>query len=160
LPAERLLDGGLGTLPLAPISAVTEADLPHVIARMKDRLSGRMQRPRAERLWMATYVLMGLRYSEALANQLLQEVLTMEESVTYQGIIRRGKVEGERQALLRLGRKHFGDPPAEVVAALDAIQEIQKLEELLLRVEEVASWPELLDLPAPWARSRRGKRKP
>jgi hypothetical protein len=44
---------------LAPISAVTEAALPGVVAREA--------RPAvAEELWTATYVLMGLRYQEAL----------------------------------------------------------------------------------------------
>ena len=41
LPPESLLTGGLALLPLAPISAVTEADLPTIIQRMKRRLSGR-----------------------------------------------------------------------------------------------------------------------
>src|SRR5205823_3141389 len=34
LSPEQLLTGGLGTLPLAPISNVTEADLPDVIERL------------------------------------------------------------------------------------------------------------------------------
>jgi hypothetical protein len=44
LPVEPLLAGGPGTLPLAPISAVGEADLPGVIRRMKERLSEPRQR--------------------------------------------------------------------------------------------------------------------
>jgi hypothetical protein len=35
-----------------------------------------------------------------MARHLLQEVLTMEESVTYQGIIRKGEVKEARKILL------------------------------------------------------------
>jgi hypothetical protein len=38
LPPQRLLAGGLGTLPLAPISAVTESELPDIIKKMAQRL--------------------------------------------------------------------------------------------------------------------------
>src|SRR5947209_7170214 len=38
LPLARLLAGGLGTLPLAPISAVTPEQLPGIIQQMKARL--------------------------------------------------------------------------------------------------------------------------
>jgi predicted transposase YdaD len=38
LSAASLLAGGLGTLPLAPISNVTQAELPDVIDRLKERL--------------------------------------------------------------------------------------------------------------------------
>ena len=41
LSPEPLLTGGLALMPLAPISAVTEADLPGIIKRMERRLSGR-----------------------------------------------------------------------------------------------------------------------
>src|SRR5205823_1648072 len=41
VPAEPLLKGGVGTLPLAPIAAVTEGELPGIIQRMERRLSGR-----------------------------------------------------------------------------------------------------------------------
>jgi hypothetical protein len=36
IPPAMLLEGGLGALPLAPISAVTEAELPGIIERMKE----------------------------------------------------------------------------------------------------------------------------
>jgi hypothetical protein len=152
LPAERLLAGGPGVLPLAPLSAVSEAELPGVIARIRERLGGKRLRPQATRLWTATYVLMGLRYPEALAHRLLQEVLTMEDSVTYQAII----AQGERKLLLLQGRKRFGEPPPEATAALEAIKEVPKLEELGVRLFQASSWQELLDLPAP--RTRRQKK--
>ncbi len=77
----------------------------------------------------ATYVLLGLRVTEAQANQLFQGVQHMEDSTTYQAIIRKGKAEGRaegeakalQQTLLRRGRKRFG---AASKAIQKAIQEI------------------------------------
>jgi hypothetical protein len=80
LPAEQLLAGGLGTLPLAPISQVARGELPRVIRRMQERLNEPRARPRAPDLWAATHVLLGLRYDEEFARSLLRGVLNMKES--------------------------------------------------------------------------------
>ncbi len=53
----------MALLPLAPISAVTEADLPGIIERMAERLRGRGKRKQAPAVWAAAYILLGLRYS-------------------------------------------------------------------------------------------------
>jgi len=42
---------------------------------MKERLSRERRRRLADDLWAATYVLLGLRYSERFADMLFQEVL-------------------------------------------------------------------------------------
>jgi hypothetical protein len=164
VPAERWLAGGLGVLPLAPLGAVDEASLPAVIGRMKERLDRETSRSQAAELWSATYILMGLRYAQALIETLLQGVLAMEESVTYQAILRKGRAEGKaegkaegraegqvegqaaeaRRILLMLGRDQFGDPPADVSAALSGIADVGRLEALTLRLKHAASWQELL----------------
>src|SRR5262249_49937084 len=90
LAPDGLLAGGPGTLPLAPISNVTQAELPGVIERMKKRLSEPNLRRQAPRLWAATYVLMGLKYEDSFIGQLLQGVERMEESTTYQAILAKG----------------------------------------------------------------------
>jgi hypothetical protein len=56
-----VLAGGLGTLPLAPLSKVTPAALPGVIRRMQERVQREAAPDEAARFWTATYVLMGLR---------------------------------------------------------------------------------------------------
>src|SRR5207244_4281729 len=96
-PVEDVLAGGVGTLPLAPLAAVKEPELPAIIRRMKERVSAEAPSGEEAVLWTATYVLMGLRYDEALADELLRGVLAMEESVTYQAIIRKGKAEGRAE---------------------------------------------------------------
>src|SRR5207302_481858 len=70
LSPEPLLTGGLALLPLAPISAVTEAELPGIIQQMKRRLGGRGARPQAQVIWAASFILFGLRFSSRLAADL------------------------------------------------------------------------------------------
>jgi hypothetical protein len=165
LPPELLLTGGLPLLALAPISAVTEADLPGIIKRMEQRLSGRRGRKQAQRVWAAAYILLGLRYSPALAAQLFRGVVSMKESSTYQAILEEGRTEGRAQGLAEarellrvLGARVFGPPNAQAAAAIEAIGELAKLEELRERLQTARNWQELLGQPAP--SQRRGRRRP
>jgi predicted transposase YdaD len=172
-PAD-LLVGGVGTLPLAPISGVTEADLPGVIQQMKQILESPPHRPLAGDAWAATNVLMGLRYRQELIDQLLQGVQGMEESVTYRAIVEKGRVEGyakgrvegrveeAQRMLVRIGEAHFKTPPSPAtLTAIEAMTQTETLEELAVRVGQVNSWEELLPtasgarVPNP----RRGRRK-
>jgi len=152
VPAARWLSGGLGVLPLAPLGAVQEAELPAIIAQMKERLDREAPQGQAAELWSATYILMGVRYEQALIQTLLQGVIAMKESVTYQAILREGKAEGlaegqakeARRILLLQGRSRFGEPTPEVAAALNSVADVEKLEQLSIRLLQVSSWQELL----------------
>ena len=155
---EDWLSGGLGTVPLAPLGAVQEAELPAVIARMKERLDREAPRREAANLWVATHFLMNLRYADALIETLLQGVTNMEESEFYQKILRKGKAEGLRMALLTQGRNRFGEPSPEAATALDALTDVSQLEELAVRLLRVSSWQELLGVTEPNRRGR-GRRK-
>ena len=93
-PPEEFLKG-VGTLPLAPVCAVTNKQIPEIIREVKSKLA---DHPLAPDLWAATYVLLGLKYSNEFASLVLQGVLTMKESVTYQAIIAEGRAEGRDRA--------------------------------------------------------------
>jgi hypothetical protein len=102
--------------------------------------------------------------SETLAEQLLQEVIGMEDSVTYQAIVRKGYIKGQAEGAVEelkktiqiLGRKRFRRPPsAPLAAALDAITDLQRLEQLSVRLLDVETWNDLMELPLPQTRSRR-----
>ena len=93
-PADEILAGGLATLPLAPLAKVKENELPAVIQAMRQRLDREATRGQAGMLWTATYVLMGLTYSDELIDRLLEGVQSMKESVTYQKILREGLAKG------------------------------------------------------------------
>jgi hypothetical protein len=161
LPPEPLLTGGLSLLPLAPISAVTEADLPGIIKRIGQRLSGRRARKQAPVVWAAAYLLLGLRYSPALAEQLFRGVVSMKESSTYQAILEEGRTEGavaEARKLLRVfGDRAFGLPDARTAAAIERIDDLTQLEEMCSRLPSAGSWQELLGHSS--AGSRGGRRR-
>jgi predicted transposase YdaD len=167
-PVESFLSGGLGTLPLAPISAVTKDELPAVIRRMEERLT-KEAKGKAARLWSAAYILMGLRYPSEWADQLMSGVRAMEESSTYQAILAKGREQGivkgigqgaeqgEKRLLLRQCRKRFGELTPEQKAAIEAISDLDQIEALGERILEVSSWEELMGLPQ--AKRRNGKRR-
>lgn len=152
IPPDHLLAGGLGTLPFAPISAVTEEELPGIIQQMERRLRRREATRLAGQLWAATYILLGLQHSPTTAQALLQGVLSMKESTTYQAILQEGLQEGLAKGavkeacklLLRLGSKKLGQPGARTQAALAKIADLARLETLIERLETVASWHALL----------------
>ena len=143
-PVERVLAGGLGTLPLAPLADISREALPGVIRGMDDRLSREAPPAEAAMLWTATYVLMGLRYSPGAARQLLQGVRVMRESSTYQAILDEGRLEEAQAIVLRQGRKRFGPPDARTSAAIESITDLERIEQLSERLLDVSSWDELL----------------
>ena len=159
LPPEPLLTGGLALLPLAPISAVTEAELPGIIQQMGKRLKSPHARRRAEVVWAAAYLLLGLRFSPGLAAQLFRGVVSMKESSTYQAILEEGRAEGavaEAKRMLRLqGDAAFGPPDSRTAATIERLADLPRLEEMLLRVRTAASWQELLGRPAAGGRGGR-----
>jgi predicted transposase YdaD len=161
---EELLSAPLALLPLVPLTAVSAEALPGIVQRMEARIEA--EAPVEERglLWTATWLLLGLKYDPEFARQLLQGVMDMKESSTYQYILEEGRVEGRlegrvegriegriegkieeaRHLLLLMGRKRFGEPDAQALAALDQIASQQRLEQLAIRLFEVESWQELL----------------
>jgi hypothetical protein len=162
LPTEQLLTGALAMLPLAPLSVDAEPQVRRVIGRMKERLQSA---GRARELWTATRVLMGLRHSEGLIDLLLRGVQGMKDSVTYQAIvaegraegIAQGRAEGERKMLLLIAKEHLGQPDEATRAALKAIEDVDRLEELAKNVFKVETWQELLATPP--RRRRNGRRR-
>jgi predicted transposase YdaD len=159
LPVATLLGGGLGQLALAPISALDRSGLPGVVQELKQRTAQIRDRGRLGRWWTAVSVLMGLRYDRSLVDQLLQGAMGMKESVTYQAIVEEGRAEGRaegvRNLLLRIGADHFGAPAtAALRKRIEAIKDIDQLEQLAVRVVRLKSWQELFSEPPKASRKR------
>jgi predicted transposase YdaD len=167
LDPDRLLAGGLGTLALAPVSAVPEGEVAGVIRKLNRRLTGPRAPRKAKDIKTAAYVLLGLRYSDEIAHALFGEVLGMEESATYQAIVRQGReqglsqgleqgrTEGERRAILRVWEAKFGPPDEATRAAINAISDLGQLDDLAVRLANATSWQELVPSP----RRRNGRRR-
>ena len=154
IPVASLLAGGLGTLPLAPIGAVAESELPGVVGGMRRRLEQEATAGEAAELWTATRILMGLRWPTELLGQLLEGVQGMKESTTYQEILyegfeqglEQGRVAEARLFLLRHGAKRLGPPDAAVRAKVEALADLNRLEELADHGidGQAKTWSELL----------------
>ncbi|MFL5341567.1 MAG: Rpn family recombination-promoting nuclease/putative transposase [Gemmataceae bacterium] len=160
-PVEEILTGGVGTLPLAPLARVKRPELPAVVRRMRDRVTAELPPAEQAVVWTETLVLMGLRYEAGFATELLKGARTMKESVTYQAIVREGEAKGAveeaQRLLLRQGAKKLGDPNKGARAVVEQILDLNRLEALFDRVDQVNSWQELLAEPQP--RRRTGKRR-
>ncbi len=80
----------------------------------------------------------------------------IEESSVYQDIFAKGRAEGEargraegefeeaRRILLRQGRKKLGEPDERVLALVAGLGDLERLNRLLDRILDVATWDELL----------------
>ena len=75
----------------------------------------------------------------------------MKESTTYQAILREGWEGGAlaeaKKALLIVGERRLGAPDRHTRSLLESIQEVERVEELMTRLHDAASWRELLEHP-------------
>ncbi len=158
---EDYLTAGVNLVPLAPLAKVTETELPRIVQRMAARINTEPS-PRSAKLWTATYLLMGLCYAEEFVSRLLEGVHKMQESTTYQAILREGRGEGlvegrnegliegrvnEAQRMLLLqGQIRFGTVDEVTRGQILAIREIERLEEIGKRLLDpsVRDWQGLL----------------
>ena len=157
---EPYLTAGVNLVPLAPLANIAMPALPGLVERMAARINAE-PRPRSEKLWTATFLLMGLCYSEELVSRLLEGVQNMQESTTYQAILREGRNKGLEEGreegriaeaqhfLVRVGTKRIGKPNSAIVAAIEAIRDVERLESLGDRIVEpdVRDWESLLAAP-------------
>jgi hypothetical protein len=153
-PVDELLRGTVGTLPLAPLGALPEGltpdeALPVVVRRIEERLVGEATPLDAAKLLTAAYVLTGMRVSEDEAKRIFQGGLmlenVLEDSTTYQYILRKGAIRHTRQLLLRQGRAKFGEPDAATVARIEVIDDLDQLDRLGERLVTAATWQELFE---------------
>lgn len=166
-PVEKILAAGLTVLPLAPVARVEPARVPDVLMAISARFEQEITREQAGTLWDAIEILMGLRFPEEEVGRMIQEysdklfgIRGIEESSVYQGILRkgeaRGRAEGEargraegaleeaRRILIRHGTKKFGPPDQRADAQIVALDDLDRLHDLVDRVLDVAAWDELL----------------
>lgn len=98
LSAEELLHGGLGATPLALLTDEAEGHLGEFVDRMQDRFRAEHVE-KATRLMLLTsgYILLGMRYNNEVTAAAYSGVYDMEESSTYQLILRKGEQKGRQE---------------------------------------------------------------
>lgn len=143
---EFYLSGSIGLVPLAPLTAVSEPELPGLVRRMRDRLD-REDPLLSARFLVASYLLMGLRFPGELIDKLFEGAQNMKESATYQKILGEGRITEARRFLIVLGAERLGEPDEDCVAALEAIESVDRLEAMGRRMiadPAIGSWEDLL----------------
>lgn len=156
---EEVLNGGIGVLPLAPLCNNAEEQIETILDTIAERFQSVQPQSRRNDLWVATSVLMGLRYERAFIGQLFQRIASMEDSVAYQMIMEKGvekgikegieqgkkvgAVESLRHLLLLQATARFGEPAPEIQQQLQAMDDVEQLEQLGLRIQTVDSWEQL-----------------
>jgi hypothetical protein len=148
---DAMMAAGPSLAPLAILSDEVEGDVEPAFNRIADQFRRpTVPRELAARLAEATYNLGGLRFGWDVLDHIYQR-LQMEEimqhSSTYQHTLTKGRLSEARDTILRLGRKRLGQPPTELVTALNGIVSLDQLHTLADRVHEVSSWTELLATP-------------
>jgi hypothetical protein len=148
-PADELLRGDVGAVPLAPLGKLPEgigleAGLAGVIHQVIERLNREAAPEQMRRLVTASFVLTGLRVPRQTARQLFQGVRAMRDSDTYMAIIDEGRLEEAKKFILRAGQKSFGPADETVKTFLAGADDLARLEVLFDHISDVKSWKELL----------------
>ena len=156
LPADQLLAGGVGLLPLALLTDDAAPWLPQIVSRIAARFAAdAVPQSTRDLLWTCGFILMGLRYDDSVAVPLLQGVRNMRESTTYQAILREGRDEGvmigrdeglllaRREDVLDVLRDRFTTIPPAVEARIRAAADPARLKAALLQALHINAPDEL-----------------
>jgi hypothetical protein len=71
----------------------------------------------------------------------------VEESTTYQYIIEQGEMKALRRMLLRQGASKLGAPTKKVKTAIQAAEDLKRLERMVMRLFTATSWNDVLEAP-------------
>ena len=153
--AEAVLQGPLGTLPMALLADIPPEAARTVLQQIDKRLGREATQPEAARLMSSTFLLAGLRFEKETLAQLFFGVRTMnlldskilKDSSAYQllqEMEERVRVEEARSILVVLATRRFGDPTETQKALLDGTTDHDRLIRLCEEVGSLSTWDELI----------------
>jgi|SRR5947209_11179598 len=148
-PVEQFLRGPLAMAPLAPIAAIDHHAISGVISEIDRRAEMEASQADGDRVRMATWQLLSLRYEFEFIAQLVDQMATLKtiQSPVWQLIGQKvadaAVLAHARESVLGPGTKKFGAPPAEVEARIKAVDSVAELDALRDRVIDVSSWEQL-----------------
>jgi hypothetical protein len=148
VPAADFLRGHVGLLPLAVLGRPPEGRtrlqaLPDIVRGIARRADGETPAVAGD-LLMSSLLLSGMRVDHTLAKEIFRMALSIHDNPVYLGIMQEGAVEHAHKMLLLLGRERFGEPTPGQERRLKAIQDMERLDRMILRVLRVSSWDQLL----------------
>jgi hypothetical protein len=147
-PAEEFLTGGIGLLPMAviarpPPGRTREQSLPMWVDRIAERVEAEAPQVAAD-IVLSSFIMAGMHVSRDVIQKIYRGVFAMRESVAYDIIMEEGAIAHTRNLILRMGRLQFGTPSPEQEAQLRAIDNLPRLDRMLLRSSKMKSWDALL----------------
>jgi hypothetical protein len=147
-PAEDFLTGGVGLMPLAvlarpPAGLTREQALPEQVRRVAGRAEAEAPGDASDLVFSA-FLLAGMHLPKNRARDIFTRVLQMHESSTYQWVIEQGELLRSHKMLLKMGKVKFGQPTPDQANKLRAIEDLDRLERLAVRLLRVDSWDALL----------------
>ncbi len=158
LSVQALLNGGLATLPLAPLAVASETELVDVFDQMEQRLQTVTPATTAKQIRVASLALLGLRFSDNVVQQFIQRINAMDlrESSFAQILLREGRQEGLQEGLqegrveqshadvLRIGTRRLGAPPDNQRIAIEAVTDLDRLQTMMDRAIDAICWEDVV----------------
>ena len=153
---EPLLTGPLATLPMAPLADVPLQDVARVLERIDARLAAEAPAQEAARIMTSALTLAGMRLDFDVVEAMRGRLRTMnilKDSSFYQVLLKEGRELGLEEGrikeasrlLIRLGPgPELGRLPEATRAAIEAIDDLDRLEHLGERILTATSWDNLL----------------
>ena len=149
ISTRRLLRSRLGMLPLAVLGRLpqgmrTERAMVGVIREMQRRAEVEATPEEAKQILTSAFFLLGARLSEAAGLRSFAGVPLVEDSTTYQYVLRQGALKDRRETLLELGEERFGAPSEVIAATITGIVDLDRLKRMTRRLLSVDTWEALL----------------
>ena len=147
-PAEDFLNGPLGLAPLAvlgrpPAGQSREQALPAQVDRIIDRGVAEAG-DRVSEFMTSSFILAGMHSSKDFLHVLFHRGLTMIESSAFALMESLAEERRARHIVRKLGETKFGPPTDAQAAKLAAIDDLDRLDRLAVRLLKVDSWDALL----------------
>jgi hypothetical protein len=141
LPSAELFNGPVGILPLALLTNDARPQLADLIPRAVERVDRELgTTPEAEMVRTACLFLLGMRYDKDVIRQMFEGIMKTHESSAYEMLMDMGREEVFHRTLLKLGRKKFGPPPADVEAVINALRDLDRMDRMIDTLDQAADW--------------------
>ena len=154
-PVKPLLTQPLATLPMATLADAPVADLPDILARIDSRLMAETSPDNAAIMMVRTLFLAGMRMDPEHVKVLKRGLRTMnilKESSFSRPYFEEGEKAGEKRGqiaeakkiVIDLGQERFGRLNKATCAKIESIDDLERLEALIKKTLNAASWTDLL----------------
>jgi hypothetical protein len=151
-PVDSFLAGSLGLAPLAvlgqlPAERSTEEAIRDIMQQIETRLLTELPRERAVVLMQAAVILASMRVGKNDLSRILQGVGLMGEVAAFDYFVEQSAIRECREMLIEQGRIKFGHPDEIAEAALNSMNDRDRLRRMVKAILRANSWQDLLDTP-------------